>query len=358
VAAGPQGTFVYVGEQAMDPLSIIPTTNSDALASYQVMADGSLKKIGAFDRSAFPAAIFESVAAGTWVFACDERPACQEFRVDNTGNLVRGADISSVHHVGAIDPTATWLIASTNQGEQAFRIQADGTLLPGPRTPVALPQPPATPDVMGFFIKTFDPTGHYVFARNLLDETQPPAVFALDASNGTFVQAALLPAEIFAIGSHFMGFTPDGRHALAVQETLQGTGDVYVFDWDPGTASLAVHNHGVLTVAGIPGFFPSFMATADDLIFIEGGPGEVNVVFRFDAATATLLDTGQRFPQDMVSGAPIRADSKTHTVIGTTTGGNLIGVWKYDPVTGATSRAPGSPFASGETPEIMGLFAR
>jgi hypothetical protein len=358
VATGPQGTFVYIGGQAQDPLSFTPTANTDALASYQVMGDGSLKRLGAFDRSAFPAAIVESVAAGPWVFTCDDRPACQEFRVDNTGNLVRGADISNVHHVGAIDPTATWLIASTNQGEQAFRIQADGTLLPGPRTPVRIPQPPATPDLMGFFIITFDPTGSYVFAWDTLDINDPPGVFRFDISTGAFTRVAPLLPELTAVNFFFRGFTSDGRHAIGVQNTDRGQGDVYIFDWDPGTASLTVHSHGVLLVNDVSDFFPGFMAMADNLVFVQGGISQ-NVVFRFDPASGTMSDTGQRFSQDAVTAnAPMRADPKTHTVMGTFESGNLIGVWKYDPATGSTKAVPGSPYASGQTPEIVGLFAR
>jgi hypothetical protein len=44
--------------------------------------------------------------------------------------------------------------------------------------------------------------------------------------------------------------------------------------------------------------------------------------------------------------------------MGTFESGNLIGVWKYDPATGSTKAVPGSPYASGQTPEIVGLFAR
>jgi len=93
----PQGTFVYVGGIAASPDSVFPTSDTDELTSYQVQPDGSLKRVGAFDRSVLPQAIFESAAAGPWLFTCDASGNCFEFRVDNTGNLVHGADISSAH---------------------------------------------------------------------------------------------------------------------------------------------------------------------------------------------------------------------------------------------------------------------
>jgi hypothetical protein len=332
----------------------------DSLASYQVQADGSLKKLGAFDRSLFPAATFESVAAGPWIFTCDERPVCMEFRVDGTGNLVRGADISNLglHQVGAIDPTGAWLIATSMQGEQSFRIQANGTLLPGPKTPVPLPQPPATPDIMSFFIIAFDPTGNYVFAWDTLNLSDPPGIFRFDNSSGTFTRTGPLLPELTAIDFHFMGFTSDGRHAIGVQKTSTGiAGDVYIFDWDPTAGNLSIHSHAVLNVPDVVDFFPGFMAMADNLVFVQGGIDQ-NVVFRFDPVAGTLSDTGQRFAKDTVTAnASMRADSKTHTVFSTSEGGNLLGVWKYDPATGVTKAVPGSPFATGENPEIFGLVA-
>jgi hypothetical protein len=354
VASAPQGTFVYVGGMAGDSSSIFPTTDTDALASYQVQTDGTLKKLGAYDRSDLPDGIAESAAAGQWLFTCDARPLCQEFRVDSTGNLVRGADISNVglHQVTAIDPAGNWLIASSLQGEQVFRIQPDGSLVPGPRTPVPVPQPPASPDILGFLVITFDPTGNFVFARNLLDLSDPPGVFGFNGATGTFTRTSTLPPDLTVPGFRFMGFTSDGRHAMGVQNSTE---EIYVFDWDPSTGVLGVHSHGVFTLNDGISLFAGFMAIADNLVFVP--QGTESVVLRFDPAAGTISDTGQRFSNDGVENGPMRADTKTRTIMGTDRFGNLIGVWKYDPVTGATRSVPGSPYASGQSPEIVGLFA-
>jgi hypothetical protein len=355
----PQGTFVYVGGIAASPSAVFPTTNTDVLTSYQVQVDGSLKRLGAFDRSTLPENIFESSAAGPWLFTCDGSPNCLEFRVDATGNLVLGTDISNAKliQIAAIDPTGNWLIATTARGEQAFRIQPDGSLVPGPQTP-APPEPPGTlPGLLSFFIMTFDPTGNFVFARDLTVIGEDPAVYRFDSKNGTFTRVSALPSEgVTAIDSFFMGFTSDGRHAIGVQKTPAGAGDVYVFDWDPTAGSLTVHSHAILTVPDMVEFFPAFMAMADNLIFVAGGPTD-NVVFRFDPATATISDTGQRFPNNAVENGPLRADSRTHTVVGTSPGGNLVGIWKYDPVSGTTLTVPGSPYAAAQNPYIVGVLS-
>ena len=351
--AVPQGTFVYVGGIAASPDSVFPTSDTDELTSYQVQPDGSLKRLGAFDRSVLPQAIFESAAAGPWLFTCDASGNCLEFRVDANGNLARGADISSAHifQIAGIDPAGKWLIATTARSEKAFQIQADGTLLPGPDTP-APPQPPGTnPGELSFFIMRFDPTGNFAFAKNLTGVTEDPAVYRFDATGGTFTRVSSLPGPgVTAIDSFFMGFTSDGRHAIGVQVLSAGPGgDVYIFDWDPDAGVLSVHSHG------ISGLFPSFIAMADNLIFVEGIPD--NAVLRFDPATATITDTGQRFANDAVESGSLFADSRTHTVIGTAPGGNLVGIWKYDPASGATQTVPGSPYPAAQNAYILEVLS-
>ncbi|HLK07941.1 MAG TPA: hypothetical protein VKV30_08375 [Candidatus Angelobacter sp.] len=349
----PQGTFVYVGGIAASPDSVFPTSDTDELTSYQVQPDGSLKRLGAFDRSALPQAIFESAAAGPWFFTCDASGNCLEFRVDNTGNLVHGADISKTHliQIAGIDPTGNWLIASDARGEHAFRIQPDGTLVAGPDTP-APPQPPGSfPGLLSFFIMRFDPTGNFAFARNLTGSTEDPAVYRFNSNNGTFTRVSSLPGPgVTAIGSLFMGFTSDGRHAIGEQELSAGPGaDVYIFDWDSNAGVLSVHSHGVSDL------FPASIAMADNLIFVEGIP--TNAVLRFDPTTVTISDTGRRFDNNAVEDGPLFADSRTHTVIGTSPGGNLVGIWKYDPTTGAAQTAPGSPYPAAQNAYILEVLS-
>ena len=355
----PQGTFVYVGGIAASPSAVFPTTDTDILTSYQVQSDGSLKRLGAFDSSLLPLNIFQSAAAGPWLFTCDGSPRCLEFRVDSTGNLVRGADISGARlmEVAGIDPSGNWLFASTTQGERAFRIQSDGSLVPGPNTP-APPQPPgAFPGLLSFHIITFDPTGNFAFAWNATGQTEDPGVYRFDATQGTFTRVSSLPPQgVRAIGSSFQGFTSDGRHAIGVVETPQGAGDVYVFDWDPGAGNLVVHSHGVLTVPDVSDFHPAFMAMADNFLFVEGGISD-NVVFRFDPTTGTISDTGQRFPNNAVLDGPLRADARTHTVVATAPFGNLVGIWKYDSQTGATQTVSGSPYPAPQNAYILGVLS-
>jgi hypothetical protein len=97
------------------------------------------------------------------------------------------------------------------------------------------------------------------------------------------------------------------------------------------------------------------MAMAGNLIFVQGGSAQ-NVVLRFDPNTGAISDTGERFSNDSVNGTT-RADERTHTLVVTSPGNNLIGVWKYDPITGTTRAVSGSPFSSGQTPEIIGMFS-
>jgi len=358
--AVPQGTFVYVGGIAESPDSVFPTSDTDELTSYRVQPDGGLKRLGAFDRSALPQAIFESAAAGPWFFTCDASGNCLEFRVDDTGNLVHGADISKTHliQIAGIDPAGKWLIASDALGEHAFRIQADGTLAAGPDTP-APPQPPGTnPGLLSFFIMRFDPTGNFAFARNLTGLSEDPAVYRFNSNNGTFTRVSSLPGlGVTAIESIFMGFTSDGRHAIGVQKPSAGPGgDVYIFDWDSNAGILSVHSHGIMNLTDVSDFFPGFMAFADDFVFVEGGISD-NVVLRFDPLTATLSDTGQRFPNDAVENGPLFADARTHTVIGTAPDGNLVGIWKYDPTTGATQMVSGSPYPAAQHAYILEVLS-
>ena len=356
----PQGTFVYVGGIAASPDSVFPTSDTDELTSYQVQSDGSLKRLGAFDRSALPLAIFESAAAGPWFFTSDAGGNCLEFRVDNTGNLVHGADISTAHliQIAGIDPTGHWLIASDARGEHAFRIQADGTLVAGPDTPAPPPPPGSFPGLLSFFIMRFDPTGNFAFARTLTVPGEDPAVYRFNSNSGTFTRVSSLPGlGITAVDSIFMGFTSDGRHAIGVQKPSVGSGgDVYIFDWDPNAGVLSVHSHGILNLTDVSDFFPGFMAMADNFIFVEGGITD-NVVLRFDPATATISDTGQRFPNDTVENGPLFADSRTHTVVGTAPGGNLVGIWKYDPTTGATQTVSGSPYPAAQNAYILQVLS-
>ncbi|HET9284480.1 MAG TPA: hypothetical protein VFR24_21205 [Candidatus Angelobacter sp.] len=351
--AVPQGTFVYVGGIAASPDSVFPTNDTDELTSYQVQQDGSLKRLGAFDRSALPQAIFESAAAGPWLFTCDASGNCLEFRVDANGNLARGADISSAHifQIAGIDPAGKWLIATTARSEKAFQIQADGTLLPGPDTPAPPPPPNTNPGLMSFFIMRFDPTGNFAFARKLTGSTEDPAVYRFDSNNGTFTRVSSLPGPgVTAIGSLFMGFTSDGRHAIGEQELSAGPeADVYIFDWDSDAGVLSVHSHGVSDL------FPAVIAMADNLIFVQGSPN--NAVLRFDPTTVTISDTGQRFDNNAVEDGLLFADSRTHTVIGTSPGGNLVGIWKYDPTSGVTQTVPGSPYPAAQNAYILEVLS-
>lgn len=358
--AVPQGTFVYVGAIAASPSAVFPTSDTDALTSYQVQPDGSLKRLGAFDRSTLPLAIFESAAAGPWLFTCDGNANCLEFRVDGSGNLVRGVDISSAHliQIAGIDPAGKWLIATTAHGEQAFQIQPDGALVSGPNTP-APPQPPGTnPGLLSFFIMRFDPTGNFAFAKNLTGPGEDPAVYRFNSSTGIFTRVSSLPGPgVTAIESSFMGFTSDGKHAIGVQKPSSGFGgDVYIFDWDPDAGALSVHSHGILNLLDVGDFYPAFMGMADNLIFVEGGITD-NAVLRFDPATATISDTGQRFPNDAILDGPIFVDSRTHTVVGTSPGGNLVGIWKYDPQTGATQTVHGSPYPAAQNAYILEILS-
>jgi hypothetical protein len=154
-----------------------------------------------------------------------------------------------------------------------------------------------------------------------------------------------------------MGFTSDGRHAIGVQKPETGLGgDVYIFDWDPNAGILSVHSHEILNLTDVSDFFPGFMAMADDFIFVEGGISD-NAVLRFDPATATISDTGQRFPNDAVENGPLFADPRTHTVIGTAPSGNLVGIWKYDPTSGATQTVPGSPYPAAQNAYILEVLS-
>lgn len=358
--AVPQGTFIYVGGIAASPDSVFPTSDTDELTSYQVQPDGSLKRLGAFDRSVLPQAIFESAAAGPWLFTCDASGNCLEFRVDANGNLARGADISSAHifQIASIDPTGKWLIASDARGEHAFRIQSDGTLVAGPDTPGSSPAPGTNPGDLPFFLLRFDPTGNFAFATSMTALGEDPAVYRFDSTNGTFTRVSSLPGPgIPVIGSSFMGFTADGRHAIGVQKPETGFGgDVYIFDWNPNAGVLSVHSHGILNLTDVSDFFPGFMAMADDFIFVEGGISD-NAVLRFDPATATISDTGQRFPNDAVENGPLFADSRTHTVVATSPDGNLVGIWKYDPTSGTTSTVLGSPYPAAQNAYILEVLS-
>lgn len=358
--AVPQGTFVYVGGIAASPDSVFPTSDTDELTSYQVQPDGSLKRLGAFDRSVLPQAIFESAAAGPWLFTCDASGNCFEFRVDDTGNLMHGTDISKTHliQIASIDPSGMWLIASDAHGEHAFRIQPDGTLVAGPDTPGPSPAPGTNPGLLNFFIPRFDPTGNFAFATSMTALGEDPAVYRFDATSGTFTRVSSLPGPGVTAGeSTFMGFTSDGRHAIGVQKPETGFGgDVYIFDWDPNAGILAVHSHAILNLTDVSDFFPGFMAMADNFIFVEGGISD-NAVLRFDPATATISDTGQRFPNDAVENGPLFADARTHTVIATAPGGNLVGIWKYDPTSGATQTVPGSPYPAAQNAYVLEVLS-
>ena len=256
VSAGQQNTFVYVGEMAQDPALISTSTaNTDVLASYQVQADGSIKRLGAFDRSVLPDGILEYAAAGPWIFTCDARPVCQEFRVDDSGKLVAGADISALglHHVGAVHPSGNWLIASNMQGEQVFRIQADGNLLPGPNFIFPPPPPPILPDVMQLSIVTFDPTGNLVLTVDPVNVIDMPGAFTFDAANGTLRRSSVI-FQLALTGFHFLGFTSDGQHAIGVQETDTGIDAIQIFDWDPNAGNMTFHSQVNLSLSDVTGF--------------------------------------------------------------------------------------------------------
>lgn len=353
----PKSTFIYVGQMAAASGIVTSTANTDALTSYEIQIHGSLKRLGAFDASTLPGGIVDYAASRPWVFTCDARPVCQEFRADTSGNLMVGADISSfgLHHVAAIDPSGNWLVASSMQGEQVFRIQADGTLLPGPHTLPPLPPPPIPPDFMDFSIVAFDPTGKFVLAVDPVFIVDMPGGFGFDSATGIFTRASVI-FQLAEQGFHFMGFTPDGLHALGVQKTDTGSGDIEVLDWNPNNGSLNFHSKANLAINDVPDFFPSSLAMAGNLIFVQGGSTQ-NVVLHFDPSTGAISDTGERFPNESVNGT-MRVDERTHTLVVTSPGNNLIGVWKYDPVTGTTSAVPGSPFPSGQTPEIIGMFSQ
>ena len=357
--AGAQSTFVYVGEMATTPGAIsTPAANTDALTSYQLQIDGSLKLLGSLDRSVLPDGILEYASAGPWIFTCDARPVCQEFRADDIGKLVAGADISAqgLHHVGVVHPSGNWLIASNTQGEQVFRIQADGNLTPVPNFIFPPPPPPIPPDAMQLSIVTFDPTGNLVLAVDPVNVVDMPGGFIFDPTNGTLKRSSVI-FQLVLTGFHFVGFTSDGRHAIGVQKTDAGTGAIQIFDWDPNTGNMTFHGQANLPLSDVMGFFPSSLAIAGDLIFVQGGITD-SVVLRFDPASVTISDTGQRFPNDFVVNGSLRADERAHTLVATSPLSALIGVWTYNPMTGETRRSPGSPLPSGQNPQILGILSR
>jgi hypothetical protein len=94
---------------------------------------------------------------------------------------------------------------------------------------------------------------------------------------------------------------------------------------------------------------------ADNLIFVQGIPN--NAVLRFDPTTATISDTGQRFDNNTVESGSLFADSRTHTVIGTSPGGNLVGIWKYDPTTGVAQTVSGSPYPAAQNAYILEVLS-
>lgn len=348
-----QSSILYVGSLLPDPLYFVPSNIPDELAAFRIESDGSLTKLGAFGSSVFPMGFDFTgglASGGRWLFAdtslaTSTDSGIREFHINSDGSLTLGADVSKAGFlvgIVAVDPSGAWLIANGAQGQQAFRIQSDGTLSPGALTPftgrVTITAPARGAPAL------FDPTGQFFIVADMNSATLS-GVYRLDMNTGSFTLNAPLPAEY---GGRVMGFTADGRHLLQANGDDHSTFDFSIFDWDPDRGTLTLHGHSQPVNA-----FAGAFATADNLIFLQANPQ--CEVFRFDPTTASITDTGQRFPSLTGWQFRIVADANTHTVIQGLPD-NRTAIWKYDPGSGAVTAAPGSPHPAGTVPMLMDLI--